>query len=81
MRFPIQIDNEVIGYFRTRQIKLGIDTTEAINEILRVHVGLPAKPTEPRESGSLNDILLRQFGLPPRAVKPSRDTPDDAERP
>jgi uncharacterized protein len=81
LRFPIQIDNEVIGYFRTRQVKLGIDTTEAINEILRVHVGLAAKPTEPRESGSLNDILRRHFGLPPRAAKPSRDTPDDAERP
>jgi hypothetical protein len=80
LRFPIQIDNEVLGYFHTRQVKLGIDMTEAINEILRVHVGLPAKPTEPRESGSLNDILRRHFGLPPRAAKPSRGTPDDAER-
>jgi uncharacterized DUF497 family protein len=80
LRIPIPIDNEVLGYFHTREIKLGIDTTEAINEILRVHVGLPAKRTEPRESGSLNDILRRHFGLPPRAKKPSPATPDDVER-
>lgn len=77
-RLPIHIDNEVLGYFHTRSIKLGIDTTEAINEILRVHVGLPAKRTEPVESFS--ESLRRHFGLSPRAVKPSRDTPDDAER-
>ena len=80
LRIPIPIDNEVLGYFHTRQIKLGIDTTEAINEILRVHVGLPAKPTEPRETGSLNDILRRHFGLPPRAAKAPPVTPGDAER-
>jgi uncharacterized protein len=73
-RLPIQIDNEVLGYFHTRSIKLGIDTTEAINEILRVHVGLPAKRTEPVESFS--ESLRRHFGRPPRAAKPSRDTPD-----
>jgi uncharacterized DUF497 family protein len=80
LRFPIQIDNEALGYFHTRQVKLGIDMTEAINEILRVHVGLPAKPTEPRESGSFNDILRRHFGLPPRAAKAPPVTPDDDER-
>lgn len=78
-RLPIHIDNEVLGYFHTREIKLGIDTTDAINEILRVHVGLPPKPAEPPEPGTINEILRRHFGLPPRAVKP-QGTPDDTER-
>jgi uncharacterized DUF497 family protein len=46
-RLPICIDNAVLGYFHTRSIKFGIDTTEAINEILRAHVGLPPKPVDP----------------------------------
>ena len=72
-RLPIHIDNEVLGYFHTRSIKLGIDTTEAINEILRAHVGLPPR-TEPYEPRSTNEILRRQFGLPPRPVKPPAST-------
>jgi len=86
-RLPIYIDNEVLGYFHTREAKLGIDSTEAINEILRVHVGLPAKRAEPRESGLIPESVRRHFGLPPTSPRPSR-TPgagagmdaDDAER-
>lgn len=77
-RLPIHIDNEVLGYFHTRSIKLGIDTTEAINEILRAHVGLPPR-TEPYKPRSTNEILRRQFGLPPRPVKPPAST-DVAKR-
>jgi hypothetical protein len=77
-RLPIHIDNEVLGYFHTRSIKLGIDTTDAINEILRAHVGLPPR-TEPYEPRSTNEILRRQFGLPPRPVKPPAST-DVAKR-
>ena len=40
-RFQIFIDNEVLGYFHTQERKTGVDTTEAINEILRRHLGLP----------------------------------------
>jgi uncharacterized protein len=82
-RFPIQIDNEVLGYFHTRSVRLGIDPTEAINEILRVHVGLPAKRTEPVET--FRESLRRHFGESPGRAKSSR-TPDtgaagdDAER-
>jgi hypothetical protein len=65
-RMAIGIDNEVIGYFHGRPG----DTTEAINEILRVHVGLPAKRTEPVES--VGEALRRHFGLPPKRPKPSR---------
>jgi uncharacterized protein len=66
-RMAIGIDHEVIGYFHTRPG----DTTEAINEILRVHVGLPAKRTEPVES--VGEALRRHFGLPPpKPAKPSR---------
>ncbi len=81
-RAPIEIDDEVIGYFYTREVKLGIDSTEAINEILRVHAGLP-KRTEPVET--FREALHRHFGVPPRPAKPSH-TPDagastdDAER-
>jgi uncharacterized protein len=46
-RLPIHIDNEVLGYFHMREIKLGIDTTDAINEILRAHVGLPPRAVKP----------------------------------
>jgi hypothetical protein len=82
-RLPIHIDNEVLGYFHTRNVKLGIDTTEAINEILRVHVGLPAKRTEPPRFANY-EALRRHFGLPPRPAKRSPDGPappaDPAER-
>jgi uncharacterized protein len=81
-RFPVPIDSEVLGYFHTRAVKLGIDRTEAINEILRAHVGLP-KRTEPVET--FREALRRHFGGRPRSAKSSR-TPDtgaagdDAER-
>jgi len=83
-RLPVHIDNEVLGYFHTRSVKLGINPTEAINEILRVHVGLPAKPTEPRETETIPESLRRHFGLPPRPPRPSRKPDagagaDDAE--
>ena len=67
-RMAIGIDNEVIGYFHGRPG----DTTEAINEILRAHVGLPQR-TEPVET--FREALHRHFGGPPRPAKPSR-TPD-----
>ena len=54
-------------------VRLGIDPTEAINEILRVHVGLPAKRTEPVET--LRESLRRHFGESPGRPKSSR-TPD-----
>jgi uncharacterized protein len=40
-RFQVYIDNEVLGYFHTQEIRTGIDMTEAINEVLRRHLGLP----------------------------------------
>jgi hypothetical protein len=78
-RMAVGIDNEVIGYFHTRSG----DTTEAINEVLRIHVGLPAKRTEPVES--FWGALRRHFGTPPRLPRPSRKPDvgvgaDDAER-
>ena len=78
-RFPLQIDNEVLGYFHTRSIKFGIDTTEAINEILRAHVGLPPRTTPPATLRSVHEDLRRHFGLPPRPVKPPA-SPDVAKR-
>ena len=81
-RAPVEIDDEVVGYFYTRQLKLGIDGTEAINEALRAHVGLP-KRTEPVET--FREALRRHFGVPPWLAKSERapDTGaagDDAER-
>jgi uncharacterized DUF497 family protein len=76
-RAPVGIDDEVIGYFYTRQLKLGIDSTEAINEILRAHVGLP-KRTEPVET--FREALRRHFGEPPWAKKTSRETGGDTGR-
>jgi uncharacterized DUF497 family protein len=78
-RFPLQIDNEVLGYFHTRSIKFGIDTTEAINEILRAHVGLPPRTAPPASLRSVHENLRRHFGLPPRPVEPPSD-PDVAKR-
>jgi uncharacterized protein len=40
-RFEVFIDNEVLGYFHTQQRKTGIDMEDAINEVLRRHLGLP----------------------------------------
>jgi len=40
-RFPIFIDNAVLGYFHTRARTTGVDMTEALNDVLRRHVGLP----------------------------------------
>jgi hypothetical protein len=78
-RFSIPIDNEVLGFFHTRSIKLGIDTTEAINEILRAHVGLPPRTAPPATLREIHDNLRRHFGLPPRPAKPP-DSPDIAKR-
>ena len=81
-RAPIEIDDEVIGHFYTRQLKLGIDHTDAINEVLRAHVGLP-KRTEPVET--FRQALRRHFGVPPWVAKSERALDagaagDDAER-
>jgi uncharacterized DUF497 family protein len=76
-RAPVEIDDEVIGYFYTREVKLGIDGTEAINEILRAHVGLPRR-TEPVET--FREALRRHFGDPPWAKKTSRETGGDTGR-
>jgi uncharacterized DUF497 family protein len=78
-RLPLPIDNEVLGYFHTRSIKFGIDTTEAINEILRAHVGLPPRTAPPATLREIHENLRRHFGLPPRPVKPSGDS-DVAKR-
>lgn len=69
-RLPLPIDNEVLGYFHTRSIKFGIDTTEAINEILRAHVGLPPRTAPPASLREIHDNLRRHFGLPPRPIRP-----------
>jgi hypothetical protein len=78
-RLPQLIDNEVLGYFHTRSIKFGIDPTEAINEILRAHVGLPPRTSPPATLREIHDNLRRHFGLPPRPPKPPGD-PDVAKR-
>ena len=72
-RMAIGIDNEVIGYFHGRPG----DTTEAINEILRAHVGLPQR-TEPVET--FREALERHFGEPPWAKKTSPETGGDIGR-
>jgi uncharacterized DUF497 family protein len=77
-RAPVEIDDEVIGYFYTRQLKLGIDSTEGINEVLRAHVGLP-KRTEPVET--FREALRRHFGVPPWLAKSSRPLDGDAGAP
>jgi uncharacterized DUF497 family protein len=50
-RFPIFIDNAVLGHFHTRARTTGVDMTEAINDVLRRHVGLPSELPEPAERG------------------------------
>jgi uncharacterized DUF497 family protein len=46
-RFQIFIDNEVLGYFHIQEQRTGLDLTEAINEVLRRHVGLPVDSRGP----------------------------------
>lgn len=48
-RFPIFIDNAVLGYFHTGARTTGVDMTEAINDVLRRHVGLPPCLSDPTE--------------------------------
>ena len=45
-RFQVFIDNEVLGYFHTQERKTGIDMEDAINEVLRRHLGLPLDSPE-----------------------------------
>lgn len=45
-RFPVHVDNEVLGHFHARARATGVSTEDAINEILRRHLGLPAKAVE-----------------------------------
>jgi uncharacterized protein len=45
-RFPIHIDNAVLGYFHKRAPLTGISTEDAINDILRRHLGLPSQLPE-----------------------------------
>jgi uncharacterized DUF497 family protein len=45
-RFQVFIDNEILGHFHTQQRKTGIDMTDAINEVLRRHLGLPPDSPE-----------------------------------
>jgi hypothetical protein len=79
VRLPMPIDNEVLWHFHTRERATGIDTTEAINEILRAHVGLPPRTAPPATLREIHDNLRRHFGLPPRPAKPP-DSPDVAKR-
>jgi uncharacterized protein (UPF0303 family) len=50
-RFPIHIDNAILGHFHTRAPLTGISTEDAINDILRRHLGLPSELPEPAEPG------------------------------
>jgi uncharacterized protein len=50
-RLPIHIDNAVLGYFHTRAPLTGISTEDAINDILRRHLGLPSELPEPADRG------------------------------
>jgi uncharacterized protein len=78
-RLPMPIDNEVLWHFHTRARATGIDSTEAINEILRAHVGLPPRTAPPSSLRSIHENLRRHFGLPPRPVK-APASPDAAKR-
>ncbi len=51
-RFPVHIDNEVLWYFHTRARATGVSSDEAINEILRHHVGLPPKSAAPPDAAT-----------------------------
>ena len=46
-RFPVFIDNAVLGHFHTHARTTGVDMTEAINNVLRRHVGLPTELADP----------------------------------
>ena len=48
-RFPIFIDNAVLGHFHTRARTTRLDMTEAINDVLRRHTGLPGCLSDPTE--------------------------------
>jgi hypothetical protein len=48
-RLPIHIDNAVLGHFHTRAPLTGISTEDAINDILRRHLGLPSRLPEAAE--------------------------------
>jgi uncharacterized DUF497 family protein len=48
-RFPIFIDNAVLGYFHTRARTTGVDMTDAINDVLRRSAGLPPCLSDPTE--------------------------------
>lgn len=54
-RLPIFIDNAVLGHFHTRARTAGVDMTEAINDALRRHVGLPFEPPDPADGVGIND--------------------------
>lgn len=79
VRLPMPIDNEVLWHFHTRERVTGIDTTEAINEILRAHVGLPPRTAPPATLREIHENLRRHFELPPRPAKPP-DSPDVTKR-
>ncbi len=49
-RLPVHVDNEVLWYFHERARATGVSSDEAINEVLRRHVGLPPRPTVPPEA-------------------------------
>ena len=48
-RFPIFIDNAILGHFHTRAPLTGISTQDAINDVLRRHLGLPSRLPERAE--------------------------------
>jgi hypothetical protein len=49
VRLPVHIDNAVLGHFHTRAPLTGISTEDAINDILRRHLGLPSQLPEPAD--------------------------------
>jgi uncharacterized protein len=51
-RLPVHIDNEVLWHFHERARATGVSSDEAINEILRRHVGLPPKSAAPPEAAA-----------------------------
>jgi uncharacterized DUF497 family protein len=48
-RFPVFIDNAVLGHFHSHARTTGVDMTDAINDVLRRHTGLPACLSDPTE--------------------------------
>jgi uncharacterized protein len=51
-RFPVHIDNEVLWHFHERARATGVSSDDAINEILRRHVGLPPRSAGPAEAAA-----------------------------